>query len=171
MTETNLNSTTKPVYVTDLEKAYGEPSQAAFGSAVFYEKLKPDAYLEKEALAKYRYFVGQQWDRLGGDKAWLGPWKKVFSRKDSASPGGSPSGIVAELQNIDDQDAAISAPMILDVVEDAQAAKKALAAAYDAPQVTELNVYNIGDGAAMSGLVLAGRRKNGEATFLVFLMD
>ena len=29
----------KPKYVTDLEAAYGAPSQAGFGSAVFYEPI------------------------------------------------------------------------------------------------------------------------------------
>jgi hypothetical protein len=38
--------------------------------------------------------------------------------------------------------------------------------------VTELVVYNVGDGAAMSGLIIAGRRgETGKATFLVFLLD
>ena len=38
-------------------------------------------------------------------------------------------------------------------------------------EVSELRVYNIGDGSAMSGLLIAGRRENGEATFLTVLMD
>ena len=51
-------------------------------------------------------------------------------------------------------------------------ARAALAAAYDDPAVTDLRVYNLGDGGAMSGLLVAGYRKGtGEATFLVFLMD
>lgn len=156
----------KPAYVTDLEKAYGEPSQAAFGSAVFFEHPKPDTSLDKEALAKYRYFVGEQWDRLGGDEAWLGAWKRVYNRKAGAEPD-----IVKELRGIDDVDTRNSVPMILEAVENADKAVEALVAAYDAPRVTDLNVYNIGDGGAMSGLVVAGRRANGETTFLVFLMD
>lgn len=168
MTEkkTAPSTAAKPAYVTDLEKAYGAPSQAAFGSAVFFERLKPDTYLEKEALIKYKHFVGEQWDRLGGDEAWLGAWKKVYSRKAGAKPD-----IVKELRGIDDLDARNSVPMILEVVENADKAVEALVAAYDAPMVTDLNVYNIGDGGAMSGLVVVGRRANGETTFLVFLMD
>ena len=51
-------------------------------------------------------------------------------------------------------------------------ARAALAAAFDDPAVTELHVFNLGDGGAMSGLLVAGRRQGtGEATFLVFLMD
>ena len=76
-----------------------------------------------------------------------------------------------ELQGIKDRDAAISVPLIIEVSGDAEAAREALSDTYDAPEVTELRVYNIGDGEAMSGLLLAGRRENGEATFLTVLMD
>jgi hypothetical protein len=66
----------------------------------------------------------------------------------------------------------LSIPMILEVVENAEAARQALAAAYDDAAVTGLAVYTVGDGEAMSGLLVAGRRgETGEATFLVFLMD
>jgi hypothetical protein len=62
--------------------------------------------------------------------------------------------------------------MILDTVQDADQARAALAATFDDATVTELSVYNIGDGAAMSGLLIAARRaETSEALFLVFLMD
>ena len=65
-----------------------------------------------------------------------------------------------------------SVPMILENIDGAEQARAALAAAYDDPAVTELRVFNLGDGEAMSGLLVAGRRgATGEATFLVFLMD
>jgi hypothetical protein len=156
----------KPTYVTDLETAYGAPSQAGFGSAVFHEPLKASDDLKQAALAKYKYFVGELWQRYGED-AWMGPWKEVYARKAGAKPD-----IAAELGGISDPDASLSAPMILDVVENAEKAKAALAAAYDDPAVTELRVFNLGDGGAMSGILVAGRRgATGEATFLVFLLD
>jgi hypothetical protein len=161
------NSPAKPAYVTALETAYGAPSQAGFGSAVFYEQsVKATDDLEKLALAKYKYFVGELWERWGED-AWMGPWKEVYTRKPGAKPD-----IVAELRSIADPDAAISTPMILDVVQDAEKARAVLAAAFDDPAVTELRVFNLGDGGAMSGLLVAGRRAaTGEGTFLVFLLD
>jgi glycine cleavage system aminomethyltransferase T len=62
--------------------------------------------------------------------------------------------------------------MILDAVQDAEKARAALAAAFDDAAVKELSVYTIGDGAAMSGLLIAARRAaTGESTFLVFLLD
>ncbi|MFM1891495.1 MAG: hypothetical protein RLZ44_572, partial [Pseudomonadota bacterium] len=118
------------------------------------------------ALAKYRGFVGKLWERYG-EQAWMGPWKEVYLRQ----PGTRPD-IGAELRGVTDPDARLSVPMILDDIEDAPAARAALAAAFDDPAVTELRAFNLGDGAAMSGLLVASRRAaSGEATFLVFLLD
>ena len=157
--------TNKPAYVANLEAAYGAPSQAAFGSAVFSEQLKDSDKLEQAALARYKYFTGELWERWGED-AWMGPWKEVYAR-----PVGVKPDIVSELRGIADPDAQNSVPMILDVVQGADKARVALAVAYDDPAVTELRVFNLGDGGAMSGLLVAGRRDTGEAAFLVFLLD
>ena len=155
----------KPAYVTTLEMAYGAPSQAGFGSAAFYEKVDAASDLEKAALAKYQYFAGDLWERWG-EEAWMGPWKEVYARE-----AGTKADIVAELKGIDDFEAQNSVPMILEVVKNADAARAALSAAYDDPAITELRVFALGDGGAMSGLLVAGKRKTGEATYLVFLMD
>lgn len=156
----------KPVYVTALEAAYGAPSQAGMGSAVFFEAMKTSDDLETKAREKYKHFTGELWERWGAD-AWMGPWKEVYARK----AGGKPD-IVGELRRIADPDARNSVAMILENIDGAEKARAALAAAYDDPAVTELRVYNLGDGEAMSGLLVAGRRAAaGEGAFLVFLMD
>ena len=156
----------KPNHMTALEAAYGASSQAGFGSAVFTEQLKASDDLTKAALAKYKYFTGDLWERFGED-AWMGPWKEVYTRRTGAK-----ADIVAELRGIADPDAQNSVPMILDNIDGAEQARTALAAAYDDPAVTELRVFNLGDGEAMSGLLVAGRRgAAGEAAFLVYLMD
>ena len=155
----------KPEVVTALEAAYGVPSQAGFGSAVFFDQLKPTDTLADAALAKYKFFVGDLWERYGED-AWMGPWKEVYARQ----PGGKPD-IVAELRGIADRDARQSVPMILDNIDDAEQARSALSAAFDDPALKELAVYNLGDGEAMSGILVAGRNTDGVATFLVFLLD
>ena len=160
------SSAGEPVYVTALEAAYGAPSQAAFGSAVFHEQSKAADDLAQAALAKYKYFIGDQWERFG-EAAWMGPWKEVYSRQPGAK-----HDIVAELRGLADRGARLSASVILDDVENAEAARAALSAAFDDSAVTELVVYNVGDGGAMSGLQVAGRRaETGEATCLVFLLD
>ena len=62
--------------------------------------------------------------------------------------------------------------MLLDNIENADMAKAALSGVFDDPAVTELRVFTIGDGEAMSGILIAGRDGgSGEATFLLFLMD
>ena len=165
MTSNTKKTGGEPSYVADLEAAYGVPSQAGFGSAVFYEAMAPVGKLEQQALEKYQYFVGALWERYGSD-AWMGPWKEVYVRGEGAA-----HDIVAELEGITDFDARLSVPMILEVVQDSAAARAALSAAYDDAAVGELRVYNLGDGEAMSGLLVAARRNSGEATYLVFLMD
>ncbi len=155
----------RPSYVVDLERAYGPPSQAGFGSAVFFDVLPPEADLSEAAFGTYRHFVGPLWERFG-EQGWLEAWKEVHSRGNSG-----PRDVVNELRGISDPDARLSVPMILDNIEGAEAARAALSAAFDDPSVTELRAYNIGDGGAMSGLLLAGRRDNGETTQLVFLLD
>ena len=159
------SETKKPAYVLEMESAYGAPSQDGFGSAVFFELVEPDDSLETAVLEKYKFYVGEPWDRFG-EEAWLSQWRKVYTRAPEAE-----HEIVAELKSISDRDTANSVPMILSVVKDAESAKLALSNTYDDKDVVDLEVYNLGDGGAMSGLLVAGRRKNNEATFLVFLMD
>ena len=89
--------------MTTLEVAYGAPSQAGFGSAVFAEQLKAGDDLAKAALAKYKYFTGDLWERFG-EAAGMGPWKEVYSRQPGAK-----HDIVAELRGLADRGARLSA--------------------------------------------------------------
>ena len=167
-TERHMNGETreKPDSVTRLEAAYGGPSEAGFGSAVFHATLRDTDNLTQAALSTYRTFVGKLWERHG-EPAWMGPWKEVYAR-----PTGVKPDITTELRGIADHDTRLSVPMILDNIEDAEAARAALSAAFDDLAVTELRAFNLGDGEALSGLLVAGRRgASGDATFLVFLMD
>ena len=118
----------KPKYVTALEAAYGAPSQAGFGSAVFFEPMVAGDDLSQAALAKYKYFTGDLWERYG-EEAWMGPWKEVYTR-----PTGAKADIVAELRGIADPDAQNSVPMILENIEGAEKARATLAVAYDDPR-------------------------------------
>lgn len=154
-----------PDYVSDLQAMYGAPSEEGFGSAVFFEVMDEDGDLEELAKKYYEHFVGHLWEEWGED-AWMGPWKEVYVREvDTAHD------TEKELKGIEDRSVKQSIPMILEYIENADEAVKALAVAYDAPEVADFRVYAIGDGEAMSGVILAGKRENGEAVFLVFLMD
>lgn len=71
-----------------------------------------------------------------------------------------------ELRAIHDPDERVSVPMILDEIEGADQARAALSAVYDDPTITELRVFDLGDGEAMSGILVVGRRgASGDATF------
>lgn len=154
-----------PDYVADLQAIYGPPSQAGFGSAVFYEPLDKSDALEQTALKYYRYFVGDLWERWG-EAAWMTPWKQVYRRQ----PGDARQ-IIAEMQAIAHADAAQSLSLVLTSGDDFEATHRALSAAYDDATVTDLAIYTLGDGAAMSGVLVAGYREPGDATFLVLLLD
>lgn len=156
---------TKPDYVIALELAYGTPSQAGFGSAVFYTPGQPAPDLDQAALAHYRYFVGDLWERYG-EAAWLGPWRQLYRR-----PPGAAHDIVGELRALPDHTARQSAGVLLDEAENAAKAQAALVTAFDDPAVTELAVFNLGDGGELSGILLAGRRQDHSAIFLFFLLD
>lgn len=153
----------KPQYVADLEAVYGPSSQEGFGSAVFFEVVDKDEDLEKLALKYYKYFTGELWARWG-EEAWMTPWKVAYARKK-----GTKSDVVKELNGIEDFDTQLSVPLILDPA--AGADPNPLEAAFNDPSVEEFRAYNIGDGSAMSGLLLVGRRENGEVTVLTALMD
>jgi len=154
-----------PDYVIALENIYGPPSQCGFGGAVFYEKLSPQTELTATALKYYRYFVGELWPRYG-ETRWMSQWKQVYTRK-----AGAGADIVREISAITDEVARQSIPLLFEVNERAQSAEPALSMAYDDVSVTELSVYSLGDGEAMSGLLIAGRRQNGETVIVVCLLD
>jgi hypothetical protein len=166
MVKQEAGSAAKPTYVEGLEAAFGPPSQEAWGSAAFHRPLSKDRSIDEAALGIYKHFVGALWARYGED-AWMGPWRAVFTRAKEAEPD-----IVAELAAIDDPDAKRAVPLVLELSENADERGAALVAAFDAPSVTELKIYNIGDGEAMSGVLVAGRRAGaGEAAFVACLMD
>jgi hypothetical protein len=160
----NLSHPT-PRYVADLQAVYGAPTQSGFGSAVFYERLDRAANLERIALKYYRYFVGELWERFG-EAAWMTPWKQVYRREP-----GEPHQVVAEMRAISDSSTALLVPILLDEIENSEAAQQALSDVYDDTSVVDLNIYSLGDGAAISGLLVAGRRETGDSVFLVLLLD
>jgi hypothetical protein len=152
--------------VIDLQSVYGVPNQAGFGSAVFDARIEPGSALEAVARDCYQHFVGKLWEKYG-ESAWMSTWKQVFDR-----PNGIQPDILAELRTIADMPSSEYLPiLLLTETNDNDHAQQALAAVFNDPQITELKVFSIGDGAAMSGLLLAGSRATGETTILVSLLD
>ena len=156
----------KPDYVVELERCYGMPSQEAFGSSVFYDAVNvPKGSLEQLALAKYKHFAGELWERYGEDN-WMAEWETVYTRDPSTT-----RDIVAELRSISDRGARLSASLLVENNDHTTEAHAALGKAFDDSRVSELQVFKIGDGDAMSGILIASRRPNEGSVFLVLLMD
>lgn len=152
--------------VIDLQSIYGGPSQAGFGSAVFDVLIEPGSALETIARDYYQHFVGKLWDKYG-ESAWMSTWKLLYVRPDGSQPD-----ILSELKAIVDPLASHYMPiLLLSETDDKTNAQQALATVFNDRQITELKVFSIGDGAAISGLLLAGTRATGETTILISLLD
>lgn len=154
---------TRPDYVKTLESVFGGPSQTGFGSTMLFAISHDRGELVRLARAAYRHFTGALWERWG-EAVWMGPWRLIHERD-------SGRDILAELSALEDPQARSSADMLLNDTEVPASARSALSAAFDDPAVQDLLVFSLGDGGAMSGVLVAARRVNGQATFLVFLMD
>lgn len=72
----------EPDYRERLETAFGRPSNAAWGSAVFFETDIEDGELSSRAIQYYRNFVGDLWQRFG-EAAWMSGWALVLARRGS----------------------------------------------------------------------------------------
>jgi hypothetical protein len=153
----------RPEYVINLEASFGPPSRNGFGSSVLFAMARDRDELERLSRVAYQYFAGSLWERRG-EAAWMGSWHLLHERT-------AIRDIAAELSDLDEPQAKSSADMLLNAVESPNIGKAALSAAFDDPAILDMLVFNIGDGAAMSGLLIAARRSKGEAVFLLFLMD
>lgn len=154
---------TVPAYVKRLASAFGPPSNSAWGSAVFFEVGIEDGELAKRAVQYYRHFVGDLWQRFG-EKAWMSGWTLAFTRHGAGD-------LVKELEQSGNRVIKRGSELLLRVPDSEADRVVAFHEAFDDPAVALLEVYAAGDGGAYSGLMVAGRRTNGEATFLVFLID
>jgi hypothetical protein len=151
--------------IESLEKFYGKPASSGFGSAVFYEGFKKDLSLASIALDDYKLFMGEKWNPES-DATWMSAWKLVYER----SPG-TAADILTELNNIKDADAKRSVPLLTELVENAEQGKLALAAAFNHPNISQVQMYSIGDCEAMSGILLCGLFSDHSVCSVICLMD
>jgi hypothetical protein len=154
---------TIPADVRQLETVFGKPSQSGFGTTVLFDHANHRDDLERLALEKYKYFTGNLWEKYG-QAAWMGSWRMVHEREGAGN-------IVSELHGIEDVEARRSASAFLDGVADPQETKQALSQALDDRQVENVMVFNVGDGEALSGILLAARGTDNGAFFIVFILD
>ncbi len=148
-----------------LEKVYGKPNNEGFGSAVFYQAAIKNSGLATIALETYKLFMGDKWN-AETEATWMSTWKLVYER----SPGKA-ADILNELNNIKDANAKRSVPLLTELIENAEQGKLALAGAYNHPDVSQVQLFSVGDGAEMSGLLLCGLYADHSACSVICLMD
>jgi hypothetical protein len=159
-----------PKYAADLIDLYHEPDRCVLGTAVFYERVEPGADLRQVALRHYRYLVGKSEEEFANSN-WLRPWKLVYQRTPDLEPTiFCELDVAARLSDIAYEDRLEN---MLDLYwpDGYIAAKQVLEPAFDVPEVETFQVYAIGDGEVIEGLLILGSRANGETITLAFLDD
>lgn len=84
-------------------------------------------------------------------------------------PGGE--GIHRELNAQTDPALRSVVELLVDNMEDPAAARAALTGAFDGSGVSQLQLYALGDGEQYSGVEIAARSVDGQAMFLLLLLD
>lgn len=148
-----------------LEKVYGKASDAGFGSAVFHEATDKKSMADSIALTHYKRFLGSKLTGDGGT-AWMKNWKVVYTR-----PGNQKGDILRELASVADPQARVSIPLLTELIENADAGRDALAAAFNHAEVRQLCACNIGDGEAMSGILVTAVYEENYTCTVIALMD
>jgi hypothetical protein len=160
---------TSPAFLS-LQKIYGGPEVTGMGSSVTEVALPAPGKLEEVAKERYQKFCGEIWERFGPDN-WLSQWAEVYSR-----PAGQTGKILEELRGLKDHTASMAGSMILDNIDEPEAAHITLSQVFDDPAIERLSIFRLGDGEAYSGILIAADRGAGQGTdhqavFLTFLMD
>lgn len=149
-----------------LQKIYGGPEVTGMGSSVTEVALSEPGKLEEVAKQRYQKFCGEIWQRFGPEN-WMSQWAEVYRR-----PAGQAGKILEELRGLEDHTASMAGSMILDNIDEPEAAHATLSEVFDDPAIDGLSIFRLGDGEAYSGLLIAADRGTGEpAIFLTFLMD
>jgi hypothetical protein len=149
-----------------LQKIYGGPDVTGMGSSVTEVALSEPGKLEEVAKQRYQKFCGEIWERFGPEN-WMSQWAEVYRR-----PAGQTGKILEELRSLEDHTASMAGSMILDNIDEPEAAHATLSEVFDDPAIDGLSIFRLGDGEAYSGLLIAADRGTGEpAIFLTFLMD
>jgi hypothetical protein len=150
--------------VPALIAVYGPVDSPGLGSAVFQQDALAAKSLEEAALAQYRQFVGASWEKREAN--WRAGFRELYRR-----PPGDTRGIAAELRAIKEPALRSVVTAMIDDMEDAAAARAALAAVFDSPAVADLQLYALGDGEQFAGVEVAARYAGDRGVFLVLLLD
>jgi hypothetical protein len=152
--------------MTALENVYGKASAAGFGSAVFHEAVAATTPTDAFALKHYQAFLGPKWDAAASESPWMIAWRPVYQRQDDGK-----RDILTELAGISDHEAKTSVTLLTELIENADAGRQAISQAFNHEDVSKLFVFTVGDGEAMSGIMVSAFYTDGYACSLIVLMD
>jgi hypothetical protein len=164
--------------IDKLTSLFGAPSQTTIGAAVFTTTQQNtvqapstsqgsqtcDEQLEAFAKDKYEYFAGNAWKNFGPEQ-WLATWTRLYERKEHAQ-----ADILKELEQIQEPATNLAASQVTENHDQPDAAREALQKAFDSEEVQTLQLYQIGDTEAITGVLIAAATADLYIA-LVFLMD
>lgn len=153
--------------IVALEKMFGGVSHEGAGSSVYPISKEDVGPIDSVAWAKFKAYLGPKYTDASAPY-WKKGWEKVYVRK--VHPDSS-SNINTELSRHKDPRVKASVPLLLEFVQPVVKARQALAGVYNRKDIKELAIFVIGDGEAYSGLLIAGRYKDGTGCTLVAMSD
>lgn len=170
--------------IAKLQDFYGGPEVRGLGSSVIEVTLADEDDFESTAKERYRVFCGEIWERFGPEN-WLGQWAEVYRRPTSTAKQTSTAketgnagevvaarGIEAELRGLEDHAASMAGSLMLDNIDQADAAKGALKVVFDDPAIRRLSIYRLGDGEAIFGIMIAALAGSpGPMTMMITMSD
>lgn len=155
--------------ISRLQEIYGGPEVRGLGSGVIEIPLDDESRFESTAKERYRVFCGEIWERFGPEN-WMGQWAEVYRRP--VAKGGSAAAIESELRGLEDHPASMAGSLMLDNIDDADAAKETLKRVFDDPAIRRLSIYRLGDGEAIFGIMIAALAGSpGRMTMLITMSD
>ncbi|MGB4772718.1 MAG: hypothetical protein WBP58_14730 [Chitinophagaceae bacterium] len=153
--------------IVRLEQLFGGVSHDGAGSSVYRIGTEDERSIDSIAWGHFTEYLGSKYSPESASR-WKKGWGKVYVRK--VHPDSS-RNINTELNMHKDPRVRSSVPLLLEFVEPVVKARQALAAVYNRKDIKELSIYVIGDGEAYSGLLIAGRYKDGTGCTLIAMAD
>jgi hypothetical protein len=153
--------------IVKLEQMFGGVSHAGSGSSVYRITKQQSEELDSVAWGHFTEYLGSKYSQETALR-WKSGWAKVYVRNLGSD---SSHNINTELSRHKDPRVKTSVPLLLEIVQPVVKARQALAGVYNRKDIKELAIFVIGDGEAYSGLLIAGRYKDGTGCTLIAMAD
>lgn len=149
-----------------LQALLGPCAPVGMGDAVCHEPLAAGVPLETWARDKSLVLANKGWENFQPEM-WRAQFRELYRRPESAT-----GAITDELAALTGDNIELVIGNFLDNRDNAGELKQSLTAVFDAPAMSEVVVYRIGDGQALAGVLLVGRQRGkNEVTCVYHLWD